>query len=238
MNEEVNLMDCARFEEIVHDLDRPGTEGFALRESALAHAESCSHCARLMTDAESLDASLCELARGEASKQAPARVGTALMEEFRRQKTTTSRRGVQRQVAALGAAAAVLLALGFSLHRWSATNPSTAPVTNVAGKTASSPAISPVATPANPQQQDQDSGSQADDSEYATAFVPLPYADDPTAIDGGTVVRVILSRPALASLGVPVTDPGATDQIPADLLLGEDGSPQAIRLVSQARVDE
>src|SRR5271156_3714650 len=117
MNEEVNLMDCARFEEIVHDLDRPGTEGFALRESALAHAESCSHCARLMTDAESLDASLCELARGEASKQAPARVGNALMEEFRGQKTTTSRRRVQRQIAALGAAAAVLLALGFSLHR-------------------------------------------------------------------------------------------------------------------------
>ena len=77
-----------------------------------------------------------------------------------------------------------------------------------------------------------------DDSEYATAFVPLPYADDPTAVDGGTVVRVILSRPALASLGLPVADMGATDQIPADLVLSEDGSPQAIRLVSQSQIDE
>jgi hypothetical protein len=236
MNEEVNHMDCAQFEEIVHDLERPGTEGFVLRDSALAHAESCDHCARLMTDAESLDASLREVARSESGKQASPRVGTVLMEEFRRQKNASSRRRVQRQIAALGAAAAVLLVLGISLHRWIAPNRNIAPVRGVAGNT--SPVASPVAIPANSQRQDQESGSDADDSEYATAFVPLPYADDPTAVDGGTVVRVILSRPALASLGVPVTDPSATDRIPADLLLGEDGTPQAIRLVSQSQVDE
>ena len=235
MNEEVNHMDCAQFEEIVHDLERPGTEGFVLRDSALAHAESCDHCARLMTDAESLDASLREVARSESGKQASPRVGTVLMEEFRRQ-NASSRRRVQRQIAALGAAAAVLLVLGISLHRWIAPNRNIAPVRGVAGNT--SPVASPVAIPANSQRQDQESGSDADDSEYATAFVPLPYADDPTAVDGGTVVRVILSRPALASLGVPVTDPSATDRIPADLLLGEDGTPQAIRLVSQSQVDE
>ncbi len=231
-------MNCSQFEEIVHDVERPGTEGFALRDSALAHAESCSDCARLMTDAESLDASLREVARSEAGKQVSARVGTALMAEFRRQKAASSRRRVRRQIAALGTAAAMLLVLGFSLHRRFAPSPGTAPVTNVAGTTSPLPAILPVAAPTNSLHQDQESANQANDSEYATAFVPLPYADDPTAVDGGTVVRVILSRPALASLGVPVTDPGATDRIPADLLLSEDGSPQAIRLVSQTRVDE
>jgi hypothetical protein len=238
MNKEVGLMDCAQFEEIVHDLERPETKGFALRDSALAHAESCSQCARLMTDAESLDAALREVARRETGQQAPARVGAALMEEFRRQKARSSGRRLQRQIVALGIAAAIALALGFSLHHRIAQNPDLAPVTKGDGETLSSPVAPPVATSANSQVQDQDSGSQADDSEYATAFVPLPYAYDPTGIDGGTVVRVILSRPALASLGVPVTDPGATDQIPADLLLSEDGSPQAIRLVSQTRLDE
>jgi hypothetical protein len=231
-------MDCVQFEEIVHDLERPETEGFALRDSALAHAESCSHCARLMTDAESLDSALREVARCEAGQQVSARLGAALMEEFRRQKARSSRRRVQRQIAALGTAAAVALALGFSLHHRIAPDPNIPLVANVAGKTLSPAVAPPVATSENSQVQDQNSGSQADDSEYATAFVPLPYADDPTVIDGGTVVRVVLSRPALASLGVPVTDPGATDQIPADLLLSEDGSPQAIRLVSQTRVDE
>ena len=78
-------MDCSQFQKIVHDLERPGTEGFALRESALAHAESCSHCAPLMTDAESLDAALARLAASKADSQASPRVGTALIEEFRRQ---------------------------------------------------------------------------------------------------------------------------------------------------------
>ena len=231
-------MDCAQFEEIVHDLERQGTEGFALRDSALEHAESCSHCARLMTDAESLDAALRQIARGEAGNQAPARVGTALTAEFRRQKMTSSRRRVRQQIAALAVAAVVLLVLGISLHRWTSPGPKIAPVANVAGNILSSPATSPAAPPVNSQQQDQELANQAGDSEYATAFVPLPYADDPTAVDGGTVVRVILSRPALASLGVPITDPGSTDRIPADLLLSEDGSPQAIRLVSQARTDD
>jgi hypothetical protein len=238
MIEEVNFMDCSQFEELVHDLERPGTEGFALRDIALEHAESCSHCARLMTDAESLDGALREIARSEAGKQAPVRVETALMAEFRRQKTVSSGRRVRRQIAALAAAAVVLLVLGLSLRRWAAPKPNVAPDANVAGDISSSPAHSPVVVPANSRQQDQESANQAGDSEYATAFVPLPYADDPTAADGGTVVRVILSRPALASLGVPITDPGATDRIPADLLLSEDGAPQAIRLVSQTRTDD
>jgi len=238
VNEEVNFMDCAQFEELVHDLERPGTEGFALRDSALEHAESCSHCARLMTDTEAIDAALREVARSEANKQAPARVGTALMAEFRRQKKASSHRRVQRQIAALAVAAVVLLVLGISLHRWTSPNPNVAPDANVAGNVSSPPAISPLAAPANSQQQEQELADQASDSEYATAFVPLPYADDPTAVDGGTVVRVFLSRPALASLGVPVTDPGSTDRIPADLLLSEDGAPQAIRLVSQTRTDD
>jgi hypothetical protein len=238
MIEEVNFMDCAQFEEIVHELDRPGTEGFRLRDSAFEHAESCSHCARLMTDAEALDAALREVARSEAGNQAPARVETALMGEFRRQKTASSRRRLQRQIAALAVAAVVLLVLGLSLHRWTASNPKVAPDANVAGNTPPSAAVSPVTAPVNSQHEDQESANQANDAEYATAFVPLPYADDPTAVDGGTVVRVILSRPALASLGVPITDPGATDRIPADLLLSEDGAPQAIRLVSQTRTDD
>ena len=76
-------------------------EGFALRDSALQHAESCGHCARLMTDAESLDASLRQVARREAGKRASPGVGTALMEEFRRQRAASSRRRAQRQIAAL-----------------------------------------------------------------------------------------------------------------------------------------
>jgi hypothetical protein len=77
----------------------------------------------------------------------------------------------------------------------------------------------------------------ASDSEYATNFVSLPYADDPGALDGATVVRVTLSRAALASFGLPVADISPNDQVPADIALSEDGVPQAIRLVASADLD-
>jgi len=76
-----------------------------------------------------------------------------------------------------------------------------------------------------------------DDSEVAASFIPLPYADDPQGLEGGAVVRVELSGPALASLGMPVTLAGSSESVPADLLVSNDGTPQAIRLVSQENVN-
>jgi hypothetical protein len=71
------------------------------------------------------------------------------------------------------------------------------------------------------------------DSEYATAFVPLPYADNVADIQDGAIVRVMLPRSALASLGMPVSYIGSAERVPADLVLTQDGTPQAIRLVSE-----
>jgi hypothetical protein len=243
VNQEATLVDCAQFEGIVHEIDRPGTEGFAFREAALAHAESCSRCARLMTQVESLDLGLRAFASHEAERQAPAHVGNELMEEFRRTKAAASRRRFRSQVVALATAAAVLLALGVSLRHRLMTGPSPAPARDLAGNHPSpaAPAGSaePATTAARPDSEDSlTADNLASESADATAFVPLPYADDPSAADGGAVVRVVLSRPALASLGLPVTDMGATDRIPADIIVSEDGAPQAIRLVSQSSLDD
>jgi hypothetical protein len=225
-------MDCAQFEEIVHDLDRPGTQGLAVRDAALIHAESCDRCARLMTEAESLDFSLQLLGTRDVDLEAPPRVEAALLQEFRRHQMEASRKSIPWRLAALGAAAAVLLAFGLLLRR--EVNPvhrgsSTAQI-------ALSKAVLPTAAPdASAGETDQ---NQNDDSEYATAYVPLPGASDPATLEGGSIVRVVLSRSALLSLGLPVTDAGAGDRIPADLVLSEDGAPQAIRLVSQTDNDE
>jgi hypothetical protein len=236
MNKEANRMDCAQFEEIVHDLDRRGTQVTALRESALAHAESCSGCAKLMTQAESLDFALQSLAAREVSAQAPPRVEAALLEVFRRAKVRAFRRSAQRRLAALGAAATVLVSLGLSVRQRPVPNPNPAPVINVgAGQSFRVDVGSPQVAP-----QSREKKSVATDrngAAYATAYVSLPYASDPETLEGGAVVRVVLSRPALASLGLPVTDVGSMDRIPADIVLSEDGVPQAIRLVSQATID-
>ena len=64
--------------------------------------------------------------------------------------------------------------------------------------------------------------------------MPVPYADDPAALEGGAIVRVTLPRSALRSFGLPVTESDGTERVFADLLVSEDGTPQAIRLVSDA----
>src|ERR1700683_4791575 len=113
--QQTNDMNCAQFQEIVHDLDRSGTQETGLREPALAHAESCSGCARIMTEAESLSFSLRTMADRDANQQAPLRVEAALMQEFRRVNVETTRRRFQARMAAFATAAGVFLAVGFSL---------------------------------------------------------------------------------------------------------------------------
>lgn len=216
------LLDCARFEEALPELDRVGTPGVALREAALAHAESCGRCARLLTESESLDFALHSLAAQHALRSAPPRVEAALLNRFRLQKGLAARRRMQWQLSLLGAAAVMLLVLGLSFHQRGRF-----PTRNGAG-TASSAQQPSVGSSASANQSSAEAASDDD----LDAFIPLPYADDPDA-DGGTVVRVVLSRSALASLGLPDAALQASDQIPADLIVSQDGTPQAIRLVAQ-----
>jgi hypothetical protein len=233
-------MDCVQFGEIVHELDVPGTQGSELREIALTHAESCGSCAGLLTETESLDFALMKLASESERNVAPPRVEAALLQEFRRAKQASSRRRVLRQIAAIGVAAALFLALGLSLrHR---TVPSPAQATD-AQSAKNVPVADPnvesgqglQATPGNSGATAEIANAAKGDeaTEFAEDFTPLPYADDPAMQEGGAVVRVVMSRSALASFGVAVTDVGNSEQIPADLLVSADGTPEAIRLVSQ-----
>lgn len=220
--------DCTHFEETLADLDRPGTAGASLREAALAHAESCGRCAALLTESESLDFTLHSLAAHDAFRTASPRLEVALVNRFRLEKGIAARRRMQWQISLLGAAAAMLLVLGFAFHK---TQPSgVQPQTQSAGLAEGSQAAS-------------DDGSSAMAADYADAddegrpFTRLPYADDADA-DGDTIVRVVLSRSALASLGMSDAALTASDQVSADLIVSQDGTPQAIRLLEQENQNE
>ena len=75
--------------------------------------------------------------------------------------------------------------------------------------------------------------NELEETEIAQNFTPLPYADDDSMMEGGSVVRVILSRSALASFGVSLSGVENREQIPADLVVSADGTPEAIRFVAQ-----
>jgi hypothetical protein len=223
MKEEADFMDCVEFKEIYHDLDRPGTPGYRFRERALTHAESCACCGLLLTDGEALDFALGNLSQHNAGREAPPRVEAALLREFRVAKLAGSRRRVREQLAALSVAAAILLAMGLGVQHRIASRSSTAVQSAKLAPDSSAAAVDNTAA----------TNEQVED-EYASGFVPVPYADDPAALEGGAIVRVTLPRSALPSFGLPITESEGSDSVFADLVVSEDGTPQAIRLVSDA----
>jgi hypothetical protein len=244
-------MDCATFETIVHDLDRPGTPGVTQCERALAHAEACHTCAALLAQVEWLNFSLLELTESAAGREASPRVEAAVLREFRRATAVAARGQVPWRPAALAAAAALFLALGLSLRHRGLPSPVPAPdvavesphETRQPGSALSADPVhpaaldAPVANPRNARWQPapghpNDAGDSRETAD-AALFLRLPYADDSVALDGGAIVRVELPRAALASFGLPVGEFGDAQRILADLVVSADGTPEAIRLVSE-----
>ncbi|MBO0721223.1 MAG: hypothetical protein J2P41_10390 [Blastocatellia bacterium] len=67
--------------------------------------------------------------------------------------------------------------------------------------------------------------------EDTTEFISLRYGDDNEPMESGDVIRVLMPRSALVTLGLPVNVLRADEPVMADLLIGEDGLARAIRFV-------
>ncbi len=65
-----------------------------------------------------------------------------------------------------------------------------------------------------------------------TGFVALPGSAGLPEFESGTILRLELSLASLPSYGVDITRAGADSPVEADVLVGQDGQPRAIRLVS------
>jgi hypothetical protein len=65
----------------------------------------------------------------------------------------------------------------------------------------------------------------------APGFVPLPYAQSGVPLESVVVMRVEMRPDELSSLGVAVPAAAASAKITADVLVGQDGVPRAVRLV-------
>jgi len=67
----------------------------------------------------------------------------------------------------------------------------------------------------------------ADNELTGFTFLPGAFAAD---TDDAAILRVRMQRGALGALGLPVNEERASEWIQVDLLVGEDGLPQAVRL--------
>jgi hypothetical protein len=199
--------------------------------AAQDHASSCSRCAALLESWLVAKAELSALGELTRAAETSSRVEMRLRQEFRtRHRAMPARRAAT--IAAWTLAAAAVLVAGNSWRNWvntrrdeivkqensmpggpSNTQPGDAQVTFAPDD--SSPALSAAALSA-----DVNTGD----------FTLLPGAFSAGA-DDAAVVRVRMQRGALGALGLPINEERAGDVILVDLLVGDDGLPQAVKLV-------
>jgi hypothetical protein len=227
-------MNCVDFENVVHDLAREDARqvlGDAATVMARFHAETCEVCAARLAEARMVAQALRDATEDAKGLEAPARLEATLVAAFREHQRSLEReRYRERRVRlrwaewmGLAAAAVVLAGVG----AWSFSHGHAR-----ATKTSSSAVVtSAVNSGANGGAQ-RAAGVETAALEEA-GFVPVPYGEGLSADDSGLVVRVSMTRSALGSLGYPVDEMDGGDVIQADLLVGEDGWPRAVRLVQQ-----
>src|SRR2546421_2878004 len=227
-------MNCEEFGVMGLDAERDATLSEAQRAAAREHACRCSRCAALQDSWQAARVELHAFAEDTAMAQAPARVEMRLRQEFRTQHMTLKARRVAVVAAwALAAAAALVGATGWRNWRHSQQEETTSHLNSLPA-TNNSPKNSSVAganreTPAEvPNGVQQPSETLIADNEISGfTFLPGAFASD---TDDAAILRVRLQRGALGALGLPVNEELASEWIQVDLLIGDDGLPQAVRL--------
>ncbi|MGB2634575.1 MAG: hypothetical protein WAM58_11630 [Candidatus Acidiferrum sp.] len=221
-------MNCEEFATAGLDLGSDGIDS-VVQKAAREHLRECPHCAALHENWLSLREDLRVLGAETAELEAPARVEMRLRQEFRTKHKTVK---TQRAALVLGWSVAAAVALFFAvtwanwyIHRGPSFANKTQPalVHTPAAKENTGPS-SEVSAPA---------GSELNDvivaSNGSGDFTLLP-GSMPPAPEDATVVRVQMQCAALGALGLTVNEEHAGDWIQVDLLVGDDGLPQAVRL--------
>lgn len=232
------MMTCEQFQSIVQDLELRGALDEATCALAQMHAQGCPLCAALRAQFRALKAGLKSLEAGEAGDSAPPRVEAILRSAFLRRKWEAARAKSMRRWAAVGIAAALLLTAGVAsrmLRRPKAPTGYSQAETIAGIKPAPQPASG--AGPATPGTSRiaegktfrNSSGGGPSDDDLAADFVPYPAGGAILPYENAQIVRVNLPGSALVAMGYPLDGDRAGERFTADLLVGEDGLPRAIR---------
>ena len=222
-------MTCEEFSVAGIDLGIAEMDG-PMQQAARKHMSKCSHCAALYENWLALREDLRALGAETSAAEAPSRVEMRLRQEFRtRHRTVKTRRTAVILGWSLAAAAALFLIV--ASVNWRRHHDE-----NLAGnQTHVQKAIA-----------QQDSHMLPSEGASATSdpgtvlmasnsgdFTLLPDSMPPLPEDA-TVVRVEMQRAALGAFGLTVNEEHAGDWIQVDLLVGDDGLPQAVRLPESA----
>jgi hypothetical protein len=227
-------MNCEEFEIFGLDSQRDGSIRDDGRERAVQHARVCGRCAALGASWAAAQAELAALAEHSRVLRVPARVETRVLQQFRlKHQPRQERRFLQLATWALAAAALIVCTLGiWDWHKWregSLGGNSTAASSVAALDAVSSHATGSSGANASPVTDDSEILMAGNESNGGNDFTQLP-GSSLQEVEDGAVVRVGMERASLAAFGLPVNEEEASDWIQVDLLVGSDGSAQAVRL--------
>ena len=175
-----------------------------------------------------LSAALHRLATGSA-QNAPAEVGARLAQEFRRHHVRR-RRARMAMVVSLAASMTLAAALLLSLKpvRQSAPTVAHEPAPVVAPTMGQA---TPSATAQTQRSQPSRKAAQTASSRTESSFMPLDAYDPATAPSELQIVRLELTGADLRLVGAPVAEDLSDRRLLADIVVGTDGTPYAVRLV-------
>lgn len=222
-------MTCEEFELAGLDLETL-RENDAVQIAAREHLRVCPHCAALHENWQALQADLHAVGAETREAEAPARVEMRLRQEYRtRHKTVKARRAAVFAGWSLAAAAVIVAAVswvnwrketGHGLVQQAAVDMQKAAPAGNSGQRVSMNGTMPAGL---------ELGETLVASNDSGEFTLLP-GSLPGTLEDATVVRVQMQRGALGALGLTVNEERASDLIQVDLLVGDDGQPQALRL--------
>lgn len=224
-------MTCEEFEAMGLDAERDASLSEAQHAAAVEHAASCSRCAALQNSWQAARLELRSLAEETAAAQAPPRVEMRLRQEFRTRHHTLK---VQRTavVGAWALAAAAVLVGAVSWINWRSNQRTSMGSHSNASQTAGNLPANTGSAPSNQQSPERNSAANSEtlvaDNELSD-FTLLPGVL-PADTDDAAILRVRMQCAALGVLGLPVNEDRAGEWIQVDLLVGNDGLPQAVRL--------
>ena len=165
-----------------------------------AHLDDCPRCGQRWREERILTREMQILADRLAGRRSPARVRMSIENEFERRCRVVRAR---RMALVFAVAAAVVMAFALGVVWWKGVSPAAAP------RTAAQTLYSEF---------DADAG-----------FVPVPGALPLADGEFVRVERTELDAGALARMGLPLRDSDG-DTVVADVVLGEDGMPRAVRV--------
>ena len=244
-------MNCEALAEIILDTARGAAVPEEARLGVRRHMETCAPCAAEYARQRDLSAALQALAAEAQDWTAPAAMEQRLLAAFAAQQAhelpVVTRAAANRWRYALATAAVLTLAVwgireagkpeAEKPRKHELPGKASAPVaadskavpSPASAKPSASAKASAFAKPTADKTADKMAGKPANPVE----FVRIPSAIGLPELESGTVLRMELPLTALPEYGLDIAPDAVRTSVEADILVGQDGQPRAIRLIGR-----